>query len=413
MKVSEVPVFGNLSNVNVVFMGNTVACPFAAELMAEQGARTICLENSKRPDLARMGDAPYGFLTEHRNQLALSLDVASEEGKKVFLDLMKQTDIFLEGNKGGTFAKWGLSDEVLWEANPQLVIVHVSGFGQTGDPAYVNRPSYDAIGQAFGGYVFLNGEAGREGLQAKPYTGDYFSALFACWSALAALNGARATGKGESIDVTQFESMWKCQYDYPMFYFRDDIVKTRNGNDDPIWAGVGSYQCGDGEAVMLSLAGFGPLSGCMKAIGYEDPEFDLKTTPALSRKDEVAMRFDAAIHQFCLEHTAAEVDKLFMEYNVPCSRVYNVQTIQDNSHVQARELFTEWEDPRIGTAKGVAPIPKMSNRPGEIWRAAPDWGEDNDDILSELGYDEEKIAELKAAGVVGASLPNGGFFGLK
>lgn len=409
MRVQDIPVFGNLSDVRVAFSGVNIACPFAACLMSEHGARTINIEPAERPENARNRATPYGFLAERRNELCLNLDLAGKRGQEVFLDLMKETDIFLEGYKGGTFAKWGLTDEKMWEANPKLVIVHISGFGQTGRPEYVSRPSYDAIGQCFGGITFLNGEEDGEPQTAKLYTGDYITALFACWSSLAALLAARSTGKGESVDVAMGEALWKVQYDYPLTYFREGVIKGRMGNNDPKYLGLGAYQCSDDKYVFMSLSGFGPISKAANAMGYEDPELDLKSTMILLRNNPVHQRFDAALHEFCLQHTAEEIDNIFWEASVPCARTYNIETIQENPQIQARDVFGEWEDKHFGTLKGVNPVPKMTNRPGQIWTGARYWGEDNDDILKELGYSDEAIEELYESGVMTRTPENGGY----
>ncbi|MCL1846587.1 MAG: CoA transferase [Coriobacteriia bacterium] len=409
MRVQDIPVFGNLSDVQVIFSGVNIACPFAAYLMAENGARVINLEPAERPENARYRAQPYGFLCERKNELCVNLNMSSEKGQEVFLDLLKTTDIFLEGFKGGTFEKWGLTDERMWEANPKLVIVHISGFGQTGVPEYVSRASYDPIGQCLGGYVWLNGELDGQPQTAKPYTGDYVTALFACWSALAALVGARTNGKGESVDLAMIEALWKIQYDYPLVYFRDGVVKGRMGNNDPKVIGFGAYECGDGEYVFIALSGFGPVTKMAKAIGYSDPELDLEKTMILLRGNPVHTRYDDAIHEFCMQHTAAEVDELMLRFSVPCSRAYNIESIQENPQVKARELFGEWEDKHFGTLKAINPVPKMKNRPQQIWTGVRYWGEDNDDILKDIGYSEETIEQLYEQGIITRTPENGGY----
>jgi crotonobetainyl-CoA:carnitine CoA-transferase CaiB-like acyl-CoA transferase len=409
VKLADIPIFGNLSKLTVLFQGHTIAAPFAAELLAENGAKVICLESSISPDMARVSAEPFGFWAEHRNQLGINLNLVEPEGQEVFLNLLKKIDIFFEGNKGGAMASWGLTDEVMWEANPKLVIVHISGFGQTGVREYVTRTSFDPIGQAFSGYMFLNGYPNQEPLRVNPYVCDYDTALFACWSALAAYIGAQQTGKGESVDVSQFESMLKLQYSYPTCYFQKGEIKTRMGNDDPVVIGFGCMPCKDGNHVFISCAARGPIRSMIRFLGFENDPLYSHAIQLLRRGDPASEKLDAAIKAYCLSENASDVDKKMLEIGVPCSMIHNIETIKDNPHVQAREVFTEWEDQRFGTIGGVNVIPKMKVRPGKIWGAAPDWGGDNEDILIELGYDQEQIHELYEKRIMSKTPGNGGY----
>lgn len=213
MKHNEIPVFGNMQGVRVIGTGTSIAGPVACSLFAEQGADVIQIESTKAPDMVRsIGDV---WSVEHRNNRTIALNIRSAEGEVVLKKLLAGSDILVEGSKGGTWNKWGLSDEVLWEINPALVIVHISGYGQTGDPTYVSRASYDPIGQAFSGFMAVQGEPEpNPPVAVKPYTCDYITALFASWSAIVALFRAHQTGKGESVDVAQYEVMARIQADY-------------------------------------------------------------------------------------------------------------------------------------------------------------------------------------------------------
>jgi len=156
-QTKEVPGNGPLAGVKVLSTGSVVASPYSSMLFAEAGATVIHAESTSVPDTCRA--IKYAWNQEHRNELGLALNIPTPEGQEVFLKLIKWADIWFESSKGGTYEKWGLSDDVLHEVNPKLVIVHVCGFGQEGDPVYVSRASYDAIGQAFGGYMYINGTA--------------------------------------------------------------------------------------------------------------------------------------------------------------------------------------------------------------------------------------------------------------
>jgi len=400
-KTTDVPKFGMLSGIKVFSTGTVVAAPFAAMLMAENGATVIHAESTVAPDTCR--SIKYAWNQEHRNELALAINIPTPEGKEIFFKMIKWADIWIESSKGGTFTKWGLSDEVLWKENPKLVIVHISGFGQEGDPAYVNRASYDAIGQAFGGYMFINGMPEPNPPQrAVPYTCDYVTALNAAWSALAAYIKVKETGKGESLDFAQFEMMTKIQLHYPMTYFMDKKVLMRQGNADPSFAGYTAYKCKDGNYVFIGLVGGGPMKRALPLLGLVgDPDFPagiqlaLKTTPA-------GKKLDQAVQAYCDKYPAEQVDKQLMEADVPCSIIYSIDMAEKNSHFEARKVFAEWDDPQYGKVKGVNVFPHAKNNPPEIWRGAPLYGMDNDDVLKEFGYTKEQIDELYTKGVLKA-----------
>ncbi|MBR3584689.1 MAG: CoA transferase [Oscillospiraceae bacterium] len=406
MKMSEIPSFGNLQGVRVVCTGNNVAAPFAAYLMAENGATVITVESTKAPDTARFGPTPLGFLAERRNELGMSLNLDSEAGKDVFKVLMKNTDILVEGYKGGTFAKWGLSDEALWEVNPALSIVHVSGYGQTGEPDYIGRASYDIIGQAFGGYAYINGELGGGPLKASCAAGDYFPALFACWGGLAAYIGAQKTGKGESVDVAQYEALWKVQFDVVPQWMTSGFLKPRAGNGEAFFYGVDIYECKEGQ-IALSMCAVGPMAKLCQILGVgDDPQY--KGMMVMAKQDPRGVKLNELLLAYLAEHTADEVDELFNKVGIPCSKVMSVADAENNPQVKARELFVEWEDHRYGKIGAVGAVPKMKARPQQYWRDAPGYNADGRDILGELGYSQEDIEKLFADGIM-KDMPNEGF----
>ncbi|MDO5033758.1 MAG: CoA transferase, partial [Eubacteriales bacterium] len=187
------PSFGCLDGVKVVYAAVELACPKAADLMADWGADVTWLENTGAGDTIR--DTAYIKQAERRNQRSVALNYFSEEGKKIFLEMIKDADIFMEASKGGTWARKGITDEVLWEINPKLVIVHISGFGQTGDPKMVKRAAYDLTVMAYSGIIMQNGTP-EQPMLPGPYAGDYFNTLMICSSALAARYKAEKTGKG-------------------------------------------------------------------------------------------------------------------------------------------------------------------------------------------------------------------------
>lgn len=200
MRRTDIPQFGPLQGVKVVHSSISIAGPFCAQLMADMGADVIWIENPKAPDIARGGGFHQGWSVElsRRNMRSMALDIPSEKGREVFLKMLAATDIFIEASKGGQYDRWGLSDEELWRANPALVIVHISGFGQAGEDSYVSRASYDPIAQAFGGLMYVNSLPGMAPFPSSQDVGDVYSGYLGAVGALAALYRARETGGGKA-----------------------------------------------------------------------------------------------------------------------------------------------------------------------------------------------------------------------
>jgi len=395
----DVPNFGLLSGLKVLSSGSVIASPFAAALFAENGATVIHVESNRGKDTLR--GIKYAWEQEHRNELTIALDTPSPEGREVFFKLIEWADIWIESSKGGTYQKWGLTDEVMWEHNPKLAIAHVSGYGQMGDPNFVNRPSYDAAGQSMGGYTFVNGHPEpMPPLKAVPYTCDYMTTLMEAWSILAVYINAQKTGKGDSVDIAQFEVMTKTMCHYPATQFMDGVTLGRGGNDDPVFGGYGIFKCGDGSYVFIGMVGASPLARGLKVLGLEgDPLFPPGAQFAL-RSNPSAAKLDAALNEYCARFTAAEVDLLLNDAGVPCAPVLDMKQATEHPHFWAREVWTEWEDYTYGMMKGLNTQPRVTRSPGKIWRSAPLWGQDSGDLLAEFGYDQTAIDAFFEKGIV-------------
>lgn len=392
---NDIPEFGPLAGVKVINAATSIAGPIAAQMMAEWGADVIWIESPRGLDVARTsmsGDQ------DRRNQRALCLNIPTPEGREVFLELIRDTDILIEASKGGQYDKWGLSDEVLWECNPALVIVHLSGFGQYGDPEYVQRPSFDAIAQAFSCFMNFNGFPDRPPVPAAPYIGDYLPGYLAVGSALAAMHKAKQTGKGDSIDLAQFEVLIRSQMRYPMeFLNKGQLVtdKTRPGDRSDKFAAFGNYQCKDGNRVYISILGDKPFKAALKFFGLEYGSEEYPAGTIFSPVGTSAgNKLEARLMEYLASKTADEADKELTAAGVPVSVIMNYQMAVNHPHYQARNVFCEWENIQGKTVKGVKIVPDFKNNPGKVWRGLPSIGMDNDDILSEHGFSKKKIQDL-------------------
>jgi L-carnitine CoA-transferase len=409
-ETTDRPSFGVLSGLRMVHATSTIAGPFAAGLMADMGADVIWIENPRFPDPLR---ASWAIEQDRRNQRAISLNVVAPEGRGVFERLLRTADVFMETSRGGTWAKRGYEDEALWEVNPALVIVHISGYGQDGDPRYVARPAYDTIIQAFSGYMHQNGYADRTPIISWPYTADYVTGLMATTATLAAVHKARETGEGESIDVAMFEALLRCQGWHLPEYLNTGATRQRSGNRSPLYAAEGVFECGDGRAVALHVFSAPLLQKLVAFLGLADGDEYPEGMTAAPLDEPCGQRLEAAVEQFCLNQTAADVERELDAVGIPCSVVLEYPAAVEHPHYLARDVFTEWqtvygERTMEGgatlaageTVKGVRPMPRFARHPSQVWRGAPSVGLDNDAVLAELGYGEAEIAALYDDGVL-------------
>lgn len=399
-KKTDIPNFGPLNGVRVVHCSQSLAGPFAASLMADLGADVIWVESAVGQDVSRIAPGMAAQL-DRRNMRTIKLNVNTPAGKEVLLRLVREADIFLEASKPGQYKKWGLTDEVLWGENPQLVITHISGFGQWGDPDYVRLASYDPIAQAFSGVMYMNGLPGRRSAPAEVSISDYYTGYMAAFASLAAYISAARTGKGDSIDVSQYESTLRCEAGWPLDIWNDSgrpFVQGKGNNGN---VGFNSYMCSDGREVYMVIIGPALLKRLMALLDlpYNEGVFagcinNVKEgTPA----GEV---LEKAIVDFCASRTSAEAEKAFAEAGLPCSRILSHMEMLDHPHYVARESLTRWQRVDGGELTGQNVTPKLKRNPGRIWRGCPLPGMDNEDILGELGYTRADIEAMYAEGVI-------------
>lgn len=393
-KKSDIPSFGLLAGLKVVHASSVVAGPVAAELMAEMGADVIWIESVLAPDTNR-GKGGMGAEQDRKNMRNISFNIPSPEGRQILQALLKDADILIESSKGGQWAKWGITDEVLWSYNPRLVIAHLSGYGQTGHPDFVNKGAYDPICQAFSCMMNLNGFADSAPVPAREVPTDYYAGLLSLGVCLAAVMKARETGKGESLDVAQYEVAFRFQNQRPMDWLNLGHASPRVGNHNDITAGWGAYMCKDGNGVYMMMMGPSVMIKALPIFGFQfgsemfpnDKNFAALASPGGKLLEE-------KIAELCAAHTAKEVEDILSEAGVPCSRIMDYQMAMEHPHYQARETITEWESVDGKKLKGPNLVPKLKNYPGQIWRGCPGTGMDNEDILEEAGFTQAQIREL-------------------
>jgi crotonobetainyl-CoA:carnitine CoA-transferase CaiB-like acyl-CoA transferase len=418
-EAGPVPEFGPLAGLRVLESARFVAGPWAATYLGEFGARVVHVEGppfgppyadatrSLRPLLP--GSAPGEEVSESwvqysRNKLSVGLDVRTAAGREVFLDLARQSDIWIESSRPGTYDKLGLSDAVMWSANPRLTIVHVSGHGRTGDPARVAAPSYDLTAQAYSGYLSLQGKPDPEPpMRSGTALNDTVTGLASATAGLMGYIHAERTGKGQAVDVAQYEVFFVLLENLALDYFMRGVVRGRYGSGHARLHPYDVHRAKDGWVVVAAPT---PDSwhALRDVIGFTDAQFDDRDF-RLAHREPV----DRAIAEFCEARTRAELEQIGRDHDVAITRVFDIVDIANDPHYREREMFVEWDDPVAGRVKGAGLAPKFSATPGRVWRGAPWLGQDNAPVLGGiLGYSAERIEALRKGGVIGAVAPPAG-----
>lgn len=426
-----IPAYGGLSGMRVLMTGSVVSAPFAASILAENGAEVIHVERPKIGDAFRGqapvitsstdGDTPFmlagpdvpadqkvstGWIQEGRNKLSLTLELNMKmpESRDIFLSLIKNCDVWLENMVW--IEKLGITESMLFEVNPKLIIGHISGFGRPqfgGVQAECDRPSYDAIGQAEGGWMHLNGYADRPPSLGAMFVNDYVSAMFCVSGILIAYLNAQKTGQGQAVDVSQAECMSKCLGDTFVNYFTMGMVKERAGNKIPIFQPANLFKTKDGY---LFIGAFGKAV-YNRALQAMDIDTDIYTYEAAGGTkqavdSELGQKVNDLISEWMAARTSEEAASHLKSKKVPCGIPRTAEDLANNEHYQKRGNWIEYEDETLGktvTAYGFAP--KMSKTKQQVWRGGPRLGQDTDSILKTIvGYSDSEIAALKGKGVI-------------
>lgn len=406
-----IPEFGPFAGMRVIGTGSLIAMPFAASMLAEFGAEVIQIERPGQgdtyrhfPPVVRKGDAVVSssFIQDARNRLSMTLELnlKNSDAKDIFFGLIKQADVYIENMVW--LDKLGIRDEELLAVNPKLIIVHISGYGHIefgGVPEICNQASYDMIGQAFSGFVRLNGYPDRPPLIIKPSLNDYVTAMFAVFGVLAAYLGTQKTGKGQIVDVAQFEAQAKLM--------RDTFTRHSLGLGDAQLCGSAAvgFQPWDlfisSDNIYVALGAVGPsvFYRLIDAVGLDREKYshDVVSKDAVTVSSPRGREFAGMVTDWCRSHTASEIEDTMCAHKVPCSRVNTPADCMANDQYRLRDDFITYQDQTLMqdvTAFGV--VPKLSGTPGMVWRGAPSLGQDTDRILKELlGYDDEKISALR------------------
>jgi formyl-CoA transferase len=392
-----------LNGIKVVELGQLIAGPFAAKLLGEFGAEIIKIEPPKVGDPLRKwrkleNGTSLWWHVQSRNKKSVTLDLKAEEGRRILLKLLEDADILIENFRPGTMENWGMDWEKLHELNPKLIMVRVSGYGQTGP--YRDRPGFGIIGEAMGGLPYLTGEPGRPPVRCGISIGDSLSALYAVIGALLALSHRdRRGGKGQCIDVALYESVFAMMESLVPEYDHFGYVREASGSALPGIAPTNAYRTRDGRYVLIGGNGDGIFKRLMTLIGREDLGNAERFAHNDGRAREAAL-LDAAIEEWTMRHDLAEILEDLNRVGVPANYPYSAADIVADPHYRARQMIETIKLPSGKPLKVPGVLPKLSDTPGRIGGAGPALGQHTDEVLASIGIDEHARRSLRERGII-------------
>jgi crotonobetainyl-CoA:carnitine CoA-transferase CaiB-like acyl-CoA transferase len=398
--VSDAPNTGPLADLRVVEMGSLIAGPFCGQLMGDMGAQVIKLEAPGEGDPMRQWGrgAPVWWEVIARNKQSASVNLRSAEGQDLARRLIETADILIENFRPGTLEGWNMSPERLMAENPRLIVVRMSGYGQTGP--YAERTSFGLVGEAMGGWRHIVGEPDRPPSRMGVSIGDSLAATYGCMGALAALHDREQTGKGQVIDSALYESVLQVMEALIPEYTVAGMTRERSGAILPGIAPSNVYRCRDGD-YLIGANQDGIFRRMVAAMGQPGLADDPRYATHVARGERQG-ELDALIQQWTQGLTITEVEAKLIAAGVPAGRIYRAPEMLEDPHFAAREAIVTLPHPRWGEVAMQNVFPKLSRTPGSVRSIAPQIvGEDNDSIWGNIvGLDGTQMARLRSSGVI-------------
>lgn len=393
-----------LTGVRIIDAGNMVAAPFASVLLADLGADVIKLEHPTHGDGQRklepiVDGVPLWWKSIARNKRCITLNLSKPAGAEVFKDLVRDCDVVIENYRPGTLERWGVGYAVIKSIEPKVIMLRISGFGQTGP--YKDRPGFGRVAEAMSGLTHLIGDPDGPPMSPGYPLGDLIAGLFGAFSVMVALYKRDALkGAGQTIDLALYEALFRLMDFDAIQYQQTGVIHTRTGNQVAYVAPSSTYRTTDGKYVTMAASNHNSWVRLCRAIGRDDLSSNPKYADNVSRvrhTDEI----NGIVADWIGQRPRRDVVRAFEEHEVAFSIIYDIHDIFADPHYAARQALIQVPDAELGAAVVQNVVPKFSETPGSVDFLGPRMGAHNDEIYGkELGYSREKIALLKMEEVI-------------
>ena len=390
-----------LKGIKVIELGTLIAAPFCSRILAEFGAEVIKIESPEGGDQLRQWRKMYEgtslwWYVQSRNKKSLTLNLRSAEGQEIVRKLVQDADIVIENFRPGALEKWNIGWEQLSAINPRLIMVRLSGYGQTGPDR--DKPGFGVIGESMGGLRYVTGYADRPPVRLGVSIGDSIAALYGVIGAMMALQHRHASGRGQMVDVALYEAVFSMMESLVPEFDVLGFVRERAGNALPGIVPSNTYPTKDGKFVIIGANNDAIFKRLMNAMGRSDLADDAQLATNAGRVPRTA-EIDAAIGAWTAAHDLEVVLKALDGVDVPATKVYDVADIVSDAQYLARDMIEQHQLPDGKPVKLPGIVPKLSETPGATEWIGPKLGEHTAEILRDLGYDTAAQQALKARGV--------------
>ena len=391
---------GPLKGIRVVEMGQLIAGPFCGQLLGDMGAEIVKIEPPGKGDPMRdwgRGEFPLWWEVVARNKQSVSANLRIPEGQALARKLIANADILIENFRPGTLEKWGMSPAALHLENPGLIIVRVSGYGQTGP--YSDRAGFGGIGEAMGGWRNIVGDPDRAPSRMGVSIGDSLAATYGCIGALAALRHRDLTGEGQVVDSALYEAVLQVMESLVPEYAVAGHTRERSGSVLPGIAPSNVYRCSDGDYLIGANQDtvFGRLC---EAMGRPELASDPRYVDHMARgRNQIEL--DDLITEWTSQHSVEQVEAAMIAHGIPAGKIYKPADMLDDPHFAARDAIVDVAHPKWNDLKMQNVFPKLSKTPGSIRSIAPQSvGQDNAAVYGALGIGADEIERMRVAGTI-------------
>ena len=395
---------GPLAGLRLIEMGTLLAGPFCGQLLGDFGAEVIKIEPPGQGDPMR----EWGREKAHgmslwwpvvaRNKKSVTLNLREAEGQAIARDLIGKADFLLENFRPGTLERWNLSYAELQKINPRLIMIRVSGFGQTGP--YAKRAGFGAVGEAMGGLRYVCGDPSTPPSRMGISIGDSLAATFACVGALSALYYRERTGQGQVVDSAIYEAVLNMMESLVTEYDKTGYVRERTGAILPNVAPSNVYPTRDGGMILIAANQDTVFGRLTEAMGRPELAKDERYATHTARGAR-QMELDDLIAEWTRTIDAGDLEKRMDEFGIPSGKIYRTPEMLEDAHFRAREAIVKTMHPKFGELRMQNVAPKLSRTPGGIHSPAPDLGQHSEEIYRNLlGFDVARIADLRARGII-------------